>query len=72
MTKIEEYTAKAAESLAALEAATNERDRAFHRRAHTIWRRLIIGIDEAEERRVSRPVKTAAASPRAPERLWKR
>lgn len=41
MTKLEEYTGKAVESLAALNAATSERERAFHGRAHAIWRRLI-------------------------------
>nr|GLK21724.1 hypothetical protein GCM10017606_25510 [Microbacterium terregens] len=55
MTKLEEYTSKAEASLAAAEAATSERDRAFHRRAHTIWRKLIRGIGEAEERAAMRP-----------------
>ncbi|MBB3910551.1 hypothetical protein EO081_06015 [Sphingomonas desiccabilis] len=55
MTKLEEYTSKAEASLAAAEAATSERDRAFHRRAHTIWRKLIRGIGEAEERAAMQP-----------------
>jgi len=50
MTKLEHYTAKAAESLAAGEAATQARDRDFHHRAHAIWRRLIAGVAAAEER----------------------
>ena len=43
MTKLEDYTGKAAESLAALNAAATDRERAFHGRAHAIWRRLIAG-----------------------------
>jgi hypothetical protein len=50
MTKLEEYTLKAETSLAAADAATSEQDRAFHRRAHTIWRKLIRGVGEAEDR----------------------
>ena len=50
MTKLEHYRIKAAESLAATEAATNARDRAFHHRAHSVWRRLIASAAEAEER----------------------
>lgn len=58
MSKIEEYNARAAESLTAMEAATNERDRMHHRRAYGIWRKLIAGIGEAETR-------AATKSPRA-------
>ena len=55
MSKIEEYNARAAESLTALETATNERDRMHHRRAYGIWRKLIAGIGEAEARAASTP-----------------
>lgn len=55
MTKLEEYTGKAEASLAAAEVATSERDRLFHRRAATIWRKLIRGIGEAEERAANAP-----------------
>jgi hypothetical protein len=57
MTKFEQYSAKAAESLAAIEAATDARERAHHHRAHAIWRRLIAGIAEAEERAALNPVR---------------
>ena len=67
MSKLEEYTAKAAESLANAEAATGERDRAFHRRAHGVWRKLIVGIGEAEER-AARPVTKSAAAKPAPQK----
>lgn len=49
MTKLEQYAAEAAESLAATEAATTARERAYHHRAHAIWRRLMAGIAQAEE-----------------------
>lgn len=55
MTKHEEYTARAAESLAATESATNSRDRAFHHRAHTVWRKLLLGISQAEDRAAINP-----------------
>ena len=55
MTKTEDYTARAAASLAAAEAATTERDRLFHRRAHSVWRKLLVGIGEAEERAAMQP-----------------
>jgi NAD-dependent oxidoreductase involved in siderophore biosynthesis len=55
MTKLEEYTLKAETSLAAAESATSEQDRAFHRRAHTIWRKLMRGVGEAEERAAMQP-----------------
>jgi hypothetical protein len=55
MTKFEEYTAKAAESLAAAGVASSERDRIFHQRAYSIWKKLITGIGEAEERAALRP-----------------
>jgi len=61
MTKLEHYTAKAAESLAATQAATTTRDRAFHDRAHAIWRRLIAGAAAAEERAEGKDVIAAAA-----------
>lgn len=68
MTKIDEYEARASESMAAIEASTNERDRAFHRRAYSIWRKLIAGVGEAEARAVMRPapkpVKVAASKAR--------
>jgi hypothetical protein len=50
MTKLEMYTAKAAESLAAAEAAATSRERAFHHRAYTIYRRLSAGLADAETR----------------------
>jgi hypothetical protein len=50
MTKLDEYTARAAESLAAFEGAQNARDRAHHHRAHAVWRRLIANIASDEER----------------------
>ena len=61
MTKHEEYSAKAAESLAAAGAATNARDRAHHQRAHSVWRKLVAGIGEAEDRAAV----SLAAKPRA-------
>jgi hypothetical protein len=64
MTKLEQYRAKAAESLAAAEAATNARDRAFHHRAHSVWRRLIAGIAEAEEREALNPARATPSKPR--------
>jgi hypothetical protein len=66
VTKLEEYTDKAAASLAAADQATTDGDRAFHRRAHGIWRRLIQGIGEAEDRAAMQPApKTKPASARA-------
>jgi aromatic ring hydroxylase len=50
MTKLEDYTAKSVASLAAAHAATNDTDRAFHHRAHGIWKRLIVDAVKAEER----------------------
>ncbi|CAA9487578.1 MAG: hypothetical protein AVDCRST_MAG39-548 [uncultured Sphingomonadaceae bacterium] len=55
MTKHEEYTAKAADSLAAAQAATTARDRAHHQRAHGIWRKLLAGIGESEARAAAAP-----------------
>lgn len=55
MSKVEDYTARAAASLAAAEAATNARDRAFHQRAHSVWRKLIAGVAAAEERAAMNP-----------------
>jgi len=63
MTKLEDYTAKAAESLAATQAATTASERAFHHRAHSIWRRLIAGIGEAEDRAALNPARAASAKP---------
>lgn len=65
MTKLEQYAAKAAESLAATEAATTARERAYHHRAQAIWRRLMVGIVEAEE-----PVmpNSAGSTPSKPDR----
>lgn len=61
-TKMEDYIAKAAESLAALGAATNARDRAHHGRAYGVYRKLIDGIGQAEERAGLRaPAKAAKA-----------
>jgi len=65
MTKIEHYRTKAAESLAATEAATNARDRAFHHRAHSVWRRLIAGAADAEARAALDSVRPAASKSRA-------
>lgn len=67
MSKFEEYSDKAAASLAASETATNDRDRAFHRNAHTIWRKLIRGLAETEERVATQPAapkRTAAKTAR--------
>jgi hypothetical protein len=62
MSSIEDYSAKAAESLAAAEAATNERDRAFHRRAYSIYRKLVANVGEAEARAEARvPARVEAA-----------
>lgn len=59
MTKLEQYTANAAESLAAAEAATTSRERAFHQRAHAVWRRLITNLAAAEERAATAPARPA-------------
>lgn len=55
VTKLDEYRAKIIVSDAAAEASTSERDRAFHRRASSIWRKLIAAIDETERRAASQP-----------------
>lgn len=55
-TKLDEYRAKILVSDAAAEAATSERDRAFHRRASSIWRKLIHNIDATEQRAAAQPV----------------
>lgn len=55
MSKLEDYSEKAAASLAAAEAATSDKDRAFHRNAHSIWRKLIRSLGEAEERAATQP-----------------
>ena len=55
VTKLDDYRAKIIASDAAAEASTSERDRAFHRRASSIWRKLIHNIDETERRAASRP-----------------
>ena len=57
MSTTEEYGARAAESLAAAEGATNERDRAHHRRAYSVWRKLILHLGEAEARAAAQPDK---------------
>jgi hypothetical protein len=44
MTKLEEYERKGAASLPAVAAASNDRDRAFHRNAHSSWRKFIRGL----------------------------
>ncbi len=59
MTKLEQYTANAAESLAAAQAATTARERAFHHRAYAVWRRLITNLAAAEERAARPPAKPA-------------
>lgn len=64
MSKLEEYQARAAESLAAVDAATNARDRAFHHRAHAIYRRLIINAGEAESHSTTATPKLTGAAPR--------
>ncbi|GGE74909.1 MULTISPECIES: hypothetical protein [Sphingomonas] len=62
MSTVEDYSAKAAESLAAAEAATSERDRAFHRRAYSIYRKLVANVGEAEARAAERvPARVEAA-----------
>jgi hypothetical protein len=63
MTKIEDYTAKSVASLAAALAATSERDRAFHHRAHGIWKRLIVNTTQAEERAAIAPPAPARSKP---------
>ena len=68
MSTTEEYGARAAESLAAAEGATNERDRAHHRRAYSVWRKLILHLGEAEARAASRPEKAHSAKGIAPRR----
>lgn len=65
MSKFEEYTAKAEASLTASETATTDRERAFHRNAHTIWRKLIRGLGEAEERAASQPAPKAPRGSKA-------
>ena len=55
MSKLEDYTAKAEASLAAAEVAKTDRERAFHRNAHSIWRKLIRGLGETEERIATQP-----------------
>lgn len=65
MTKFEEYTTKAAGSLAAADAATTERDRVFHRRAHTIWRRLLGDLGVAEEQAAAAPPPPKARAAKA-------
>lgn len=55
VSKLDEYRAKIVASEAAAEAATSERDRAFHRRASSIWRKLIHNIDETERRTAGLP-----------------
>lgn len=62
MSNVEEYTARAAASLTAAEAATNARDRAFHHRAHGVWRKLIAGVAAAEERAATNPPKPVRAT----------
>lgn len=47
MTKLENYTEKAAASLAAATVATTARERAFHHRAYCIWRRLVADAEVA-------------------------
>jgi hypothetical protein len=64
-TKLEQYTAKAAESLAATNAATTARERAFHHRAHSIYRRLIAGVGEAEDRAALNPARATPTKPAA-------
>ena len=61
MTKVENYMEKAAASLAAATTASTERERAFHHRAHCIWRRLVADAEFAQnnpEAAAKRPVKT--------------
>jgi hypothetical protein len=61
MSKFEEYSAKAEASLAAAETAKSDKERAFHRNAHTIWRKLLRGLGEDGERA---PVPEPAAKPK--------
>ncbi|MDB5663233.1 MAG: hypothetical protein JWM38_941 [Sphingomonas bacterium] len=70
MSQLEEYTAKAAASLAEAEAATTDRDRAHHRRAHSIWRRLIANIGEAEARAAMKPPPKPKAEKVAIRKSW--
>ncbi|CAN5376651.1 hypothetical protein BH09PSE4_BH09PSE4_06120 [soil metagenome] len=59
MAAIEEYQAKATQSALDLEEATNERDRAHHRRAILVWKRLIANSIASAEK-AGLPVPKAA------------
>ena len=72
VTKLDEYRAKITASEAAAEAATTERDRAFHRRASSIWRKLIHNIDETERRVASQPAPKADGKKAPATGLFKR
>jgi hypothetical protein len=63
MSKIEDYTARVAESLAAAEAATTEGDRQFHRRAHAVYRRLLADEGRYAQRRADEAALNAKAKP---------
>jgi hypothetical protein len=63
MAGIEEYQAKATQSALDLEEATTERDRAHHRRAISVWKRLIANSTAAAEK-AGLPVTKAAAKKR--------
>ncbi len=52
MTKIEDSTARVAARAAAAEAATTERERMFHRRAHSAYRKLLVSAGVAEQRAI--------------------
>ena len=69
MSKLDEYNARAAESLIALEAATTERDRLYHRRAYGIWRNLIAGMGDGAKAPSSVPAPKPAASKAAASRV---
>jgi hypothetical protein len=63
MSKVEDYTARVAESLAAAEAATTERDRMFHRRAHAVYRRLLADEGHSVQRKADEAARDAKAKP---------
>jgi hypothetical protein len=63
MTQLEDYTAKSVASLAAALAAANDGDRAFHHRAHGIWKRLMVDAVKAEKRAAMDPAPSARSKP---------
>jgi len=72
MSSSEDYQAKAAETLVALEAATSDAERSRLRRAHGVYLKLSTHGAEAAERALAKPPKKiipekpAAAKPAGP------